>query len=61
MKGYFIACSTAQMSIVHSIAQDVGVSDDTAKRRLKTLEQTGIIYYLPSYSDNLLKRAVNQL
>ena len=43
---------------VHDIAQDVGVSDDTAKRWLQVLEKSDIIFYLRPYSNNLLKRTV---
>lgn len=52
------ACRTAQLLNVHAIAGDVGVSDDTAKRWLAVLEKSGVIFYLRSYSDNLLKRTV---
>lgn len=40
------------------IAQDVGVSDDTAKRWLAVLEKSDVIFYLRPYSNNLLKRTV---
>ena len=43
---------------VHDIAQDVGVSDETAKRWLQVLEKSDIIFYLRPYSNNLLKRTV---
>ena len=43
---------------VHDIAQDVGVSDDTAKRWLRVLEKSEVIFYLRPYSNNLLKRTV---
>ncbi len=52
------ACRTGQILNVHSIAGDVGVSDDTAKRWLHLLEKSGIIFYLHPYSNNLLKRTV---
>lgn len=52
------ACRTGQMLNVHDIAQDVGVSDDTAKRWLQVLEKSDIIFYLRPYSNNLLKRTV---
>ena len=52
------ACRTAQMLNIHDIARDVGISDDTAKRWLKILEQTDIIYFLRPYSNNLLKRTI---
>lgn len=52
------ACRVGQMLNIHDIAQDVGVSDDTAKRWLQVLEKSGIIFYLRPYSNNLLKRTV---
>ena len=52
------ACRTAQILVVHDIAQDVGVTDDTAKRWLRILEKSGVIFYLRPYSSNLLKRTI---
>ena len=52
------ACRAGQMLNVHDIAQDVGVSDDTAKRWLKVLEKSDVIFFLRPYSNNLLKRTV---
>lgn len=52
------ACRAGQMLNTHDIAQDVGVSDDTAKRWLQVLEKSDIIFYLRPYSNNLLKRTV---
>ena len=52
------ACRTAQMLNTHDIAQDVGVSDDTAKRWLQVLEKSEVIFFLRPYSNNLLKRTV---
>ena len=52
------ACRAGQMLNVHDIAQDVGVSDDTAKRWLAVMEKSGVIFYLRPYSNNLLKRTV---
>ena len=52
------ACRAGQMLNMHDIAQDVGVSDDTAKRWLLILEKSEIIFYLRPYSNNLLKRTV---
>ena len=52
------ACRAGNLLNVHSIAQDVGVSDDTAKRWLGLLEKSGIIFYLRPYSNNLLKRTI---
>lgn len=52
------ACRTGQMLNITDIAQDVGVSDNTAKRWLKILEKSDIIFFLRPYSNNLLKRTV---
>ena len=52
------ACRVGQLLNVHDIAQDVGVSDDTAKRWLQILEKSEVIFYLRPYSNNLLKRTV---
>lgn len=52
------ACRVGQMLNVHDIAQDVSVSDDTAKRWLQVLEKSEVIFYLRPYSNNLLKRTV---
>ena len=52
------ACRTGQMLVIRDIAQDVGVTDDTAKRWLRVLEKSGVIFYLRPYSNNLLKRTI---
>jgi len=52
------ACRTGQMLNVHDIAMDVGVTDDTAKRWLRLMEQSEVIFYLRPYFNNLLKRTV---
>lgn len=52
------ACRAGQMLNVHDIAQDIGVSDDTARRWLQVLEKSDIIFYLRPYSNNLLKRTI---
>lgn len=52
------ACRAGQMLNVHDIAQDVCISDDTAKRWLQVLEKSEVIFYLRPYSNNLLKRTV---
>ena len=52
------ACRVGQMLNTHDIAQDVGVSDDTAKRWLQVLEKSEVIFYLRPYANNLLKRTV---
>ncbi len=52
------ACRVGQMLNVHSIALDVGISDDTAKRWLDILLQSDVIFYLRPYINNLLKRTI---
>ena len=52
------ACRVGQMLNTHDIAQDIGVSDDTAKRWLQVLEKSEVIFYLRPYFNNLLKRTV---
>lgn len=52
------ACRAGQMLNTHDIAQDVGVSDDTAKRWLQVLEKSDVVFFLRPYSNNLLKRTV---
>lgn len=52
------ACRAGQMLNIHSIALDVGISDDTAKRWLDVLLQSDVIFYLRPYANNLLKRTV---
>ncbi len=52
------ACRIGQILNVHDIAQNVGVSDDTAKRWLQILEKSDVIFYLHPYTNNLLKRTV---
>ena len=52
------ACRAGQMLNTHDIAMDVGVTDDTARRWLRLMEQSGVIFYLRPYSNNLLKRTI---
>jgi len=52
------ACRIGQELNIHSIAIDVEVSDETAKRWLGMLEKSEVIFYLHPYSNNLLKRVV---
>ena len=52
------ACRAGQMLNIHDIAQDVGVTDDTAKRWLHIMETSEIIFFLRPYSNNLLKRTI---
>lgn len=53
-----LACRVGQELNIHSVALDVDISDDTAKRWLKLLEKSQIIYFLHPYSNNLLKRVI---
>lgn len=52
------AARVGQVLNIHSIASDVEISDDTAKRWLSILEKSEIIYFLRPYSNNLLKRII---
>ncbi len=52
------AVRIGQVLNIHSIAQDVDISDETAKRWLSLLEKCGIIYFLYPYSHNDLKRTI---
>ena len=52
------ACRVSQVLNIHSIASEVGISDDTAKRWLYALEKSEVIYFLHPYSNNLLKRTI---
>ncbi|MBQ9061457.1 MAG: ATP-binding protein [Eubacterium sp.] len=52
------ACRVGQMLNIHDIAQDVGVSNDTARRWLQILEKSEVVFFLRPYSNNLLKRTV---
>jgi len=52
------ACRVGQMLNVHDVAVDVGITDDTAKRWLRLMEKSGVIFYLRPFSNNLIKRTV---
>lgn len=52
------ACRAGQMLNIHDIARDVDISDDTAKRWLRVLEKSDVVFYLRPYSNNLLKRTI---
>ncbi|MCI8374610.1 MAG: ATP-binding protein [Lachnospiraceae bacterium] len=52
------ACRTGQMLNLHQIAQEVGISDDTARRWLVVLERTHLIFCLYPYQDEKLRRAI---
>lgn len=53
-----VACRIGQELNIHSIALDVDITDDTAKRWLGLLEKSEIVFFLHPYSNNLLKRVV---
>ena len=53
-----VACRVGQVLNIHSIATDVEVSADTAKRWLGMLEKSEVIFFLHPYSNNLLKRVI---
>lgn len=53
-----VACRIGQELNIHSVAIDVDISDDTAKRWLGLLEKAEIIFFLHPYSNNLLKRVI---
>ena len=53
-----IACRVGQEINIHSVAQDIDISDDTGKRWLDLLEKSQIIYLLHPYSSKLLKRTI---
>lgn len=51
-----IASRTGQEINLAGIAKDCGISANTAKSWLSVLEASGIVYMLPSYSNNITKR-----
>ncbi|MDR2547498.1 MAG: ATP-binding protein [Lachnospiraceae bacterium] len=54
------ACRTGEMLNIHAIANDVGVSDETAKTWLGYMEKSGVIFYLRPFSNNLLNRTIKK-
>ena len=52
------ACRTGQMLNLHQIAQEVGISDDTARRWLQVLERTHLVFCLYPYQDEKLRRVI---
>lgn len=52
------AARTSQLVNYASLANDVGISQDTAKRWLGILEVLGIVFFLHPYSNNILKRTI---
>lgn len=53
-----IAARSGELLNYSSVAQDVGISVDTVKRWVSVLQTSGIVYLLPPYSNNHLKRAI---
>jgi len=54
------ACRVGQTLNLHAIADDVGVSDETAKTWLGYMEKSGVIFYLRPFSNNLLNRTIKK-
>jgi predicted AAA+ superfamily ATPase len=54
------ACRAGQMLNIHALAEDVGVSDETAKIWLGYMEKSGVIFYLRPFSNNLLQRTIKK-
>jgi predicted AAA+ superfamily ATPase len=52
------ACRAGQLLNIHDIASDVGVTDNTAKRWLRLMEKSGVVFFLRPYANNLLKRTI---
>ena len=53
-----IASMTGNLLNLSSVARDVGISAPTAERWLSILVTSGIVYLLPPYFNNAVKRAV---
>lgn len=53
-----IAARSGELLNYSNIAQEVGVSNETIKRWVAILQTSGIIYLLPPYHNNHLKRAI---
>ncbi len=51
-----IAARTSQLLNYADIARDVGIDQKTAKAWLSALEASGLVYLLPPYHNNLIKR-----
>lgn len=52
------ACRVGQMLNLHQIAQEVLISDDTARRWLQVLERTHLAFCLYPYQDPKLRRVI---
>ena len=53
-----VASHTGQLLNLASISKDVGISQTTADRWLSILRASNLVYLLPPYSNNVIKRAV---
>ena len=53
-----VAARSAELLNYSSVAQDAGISMDTAKRWMAVLQASGIIHLLPPYHNSHLKRAI---
>ena len=53
-----VAGRIGQQINFNSLANDVGISQPTAKAWLSVLEASGLVYFLPPYFNNRLKRLV---
>ena len=52
------AARTGQLVNYRNMAQDVGISEPTAKTWLSILVASGLVYLLPAYASNITKRIV---
>ena len=55
------ACRIGEVLNIHATADDLGISDDTAKRRILVLEKSDVITLLRPYSNNALHRTIKLL
>ena len=54
-----VACRNCEQLNYQSLADDIGISQPTAKAWMSILVKTGIVYLLHPYSNNALKRVVH--
>ena len=52
------ACRIGEVLNIHAMADDIGISDDTAKRWIQVLEKSDVITLLRPYSNNALHRTI---
>lgn len=53
-----VACRNCEQLNYQSLADDIGISQPTAKAWMSVLVKTGLVYLLQPYSNNSLKRVV---